>query len=118
MKKTILRITCFVLILCMVLGYVNKVFKVKYGDGIYGVTKFYELDDNTVDVLFLGSSHAYEDFNTGTLWDEFGIASYILAGSVQPMWNTYYYLKEALKTQTPELIILEGYMVVWGGRIY
>lgn len=113
MKKTIVRITCFVLILGTVLGYVNKVFKFKYVDGIYGVTKFYELDNNTVDVLFLGSSHAFEDFNTGTLWNEYGIASYILGGSVQPMWNTYYYLKEALKTQTPELIVLEGYMVIW-----
>lgn len=110
MKKSIVRITCFLLILGSILGYVNKIFKVKYGDGIYGVTKFYELEKNTVDVLFLGSSHAFENFNTGTLWDEYGMASYILAGSVQPMWNTYHYLKEALKTQRPELIVLEGYM--------
>jgi len=112
MKKTIVRISCFILILGIVLGYVNKVFKVKYSDGIYGVTKFYELGNNTVDMLILGSSHAFEDFNTGTLWNEYGIASYILGGSCQPMWNTYYYLKEALKTQTPELIVLEGYMVI------
>ena len=25
------------------------------------------------------------------------------------MWNTYYYMEEALKTQTPELIVLETY---------
>lgn len=113
MKKSIFRITCFVLILCLVLSYVNDVLKVKYGDGIYSVTTFYRLENNTVDVLILGSSHAFQDFNTGTLWDEYGIASYILGGSVQPMWNTYYYLKEALKTQTPELIVLEGYLTTW-----
>lgn len=111
MKKSIIRIGCFIIILGIVLLYVNRVFKFKYGDGIYGVTKFYELEDDTVDVLILGSSHAFEDFNTGVLWNEYGIASYILAGSVQPMWNTYYYLKEALKTQTPELIVLEGFCV-------
>lgn len=97
----------------MVLGYVNQVFKAKYGDGIYSLTKFYELENNTVDVLILGSSHAFEHFNTGTLWDEYGMASYVLAGSAQPIWNTYYYLKEALKTQTPELIVLEGYRIPW-----
>lgn len=112
MKKSLLRIICFVLILGMVLGYVNKIFKVKFEDGIYGVTTFYELNDNTVDVLFLGSSHAFLGFNTGTLWEEYGIASYVLGGSIQPMWNTYFYLKEALKTQTPELIVLEGYRVI------
>ncbi len=110
MKKSVIRITCFIIILGFTLGYVNKIFKLKDSDGIYGLTKFYELEDDTVDVLILGSSHAFEDFNTGTLWDEYGMASYILAGSLQPMWNTYYYLKEALKTQRPELIILEGYM--------
>lgn len=73
------------------------------------MSKFYELEDNSVDVLFLGSSHAFEDFNTGTLWDEFGMSAYNLAGSLQPMWNTYYYLKEALKTQTPKLVVLEAF---------
>ena len=112
MRKSIIRITIFIVILVLCLGYLNSVFKVKYGDGIYDVTKFYELDDNTVDVLILGSSHAFQDFNTGTLWDEYGLSSFIFAGSVQPMWNTYYYLKEALKTQTPDLIVLEGYCTV------
>ena len=104
------------MILALCLGYINSVFKVKYGDGIYDVTKFYELEDNTVDVLILGSSHAFEDFNTGTLWDEYGLSSFILAGSVQPMWNTYYYLKEALKTQTPDLIVLEGYCTTFSSE--
>lgn len=108
-----IRIVCFVLILIFVLNGVNNIFKVKYGDGIYDVTKFYELENDTVDVLILGSSHAFQNFNTGVLWNEYGMASYILGGSVQPMWNTYYYLKEALKTQTPELIILEAYMTTF-----
>ena len=77
------------------------------------MTKLYELEDDTVDVLILGSSHAFENFNTATLWDEYGMSSYILAGSVQPMWNKYYYLKEALKTQTPEVIVLEGFLTTW-----
>lgn len=116
MKKSVLRILCFMLILAVVLSYVNKVFKVKDSDGIYGVTKFYELEEQTVDVLILGSSHAFEDFNTGTLWDAYGMSSFILGGSVQPMWNTYYYLKEALKTQTPKLIVLEGYMTAYNAE--
>ena len=109
MKKTLVRIICFLLILISALYGTNRIFKVKYGDGIYDMTTFYQLEDNTVDVLILGSSHAFENINTGTLWEEYGMASYILAGSIQPMWNTYYYLQEALKTQTPELIVLEGF---------
>lgn len=113
MKKTVIRISCFLILLVTILNITNHTFKVKYGDGIYGCTKFYELEDNTVDVLFLGSSHAFEDFNTGVLWSDYGMAAYILAGSDQPLWNTYYYLKEALKTQKPELIVLEGYLTTY-----
>ena len=97
--------------LIAVLLYFNRAFKFKYGDGIYDLETFYALEDNSVDVLVLGTSHALEHFDTGELWDDHGIASYVLAGSAQPMWNTYYYLKEALKTQTPKLIILEGYSI-------
>ncbi|WP_051226524.1 SGNH/GDSL hydrolase family protein [Butyrivibrio sp. MC2013] len=111
MKKSAIRITAFLLVLVLVLTAWNGIFKFKYGDGIYSVKKFYEQKDNSVDVLFVGSSHAFEDFNTGTLWDEYGMAGFVLGASIQPTWNSYYYLKEALKTQTPRLIVLEGYSV-------
>ncbi len=109
MRKSVLRISLFLIILVLLLGYWNSVFKIKDVDGIYHLKKFYDQEENTVDVLILGSSHAFEDFNTGTLWDEYGMSSYVLAGSEQPMWNSYYYLKEGLKTQSPKLIVLEGW---------
>ncbi len=112
MKKTLIRIGCFAAILSLILILWNNVFKLKDGDGIYGMTTFYEQEKDTVDVLFLGSSHAFENINTGTLWDEYGMSSYVLGGAIQPMWNTYAYLKEALKTQHPKLIVLEAYCTI------
>ena len=104
-----LRITAFLIALLIMLNQVYKILCFKYGDGILGLKKLYEFDDDSIDVLALGSSHAFEDINTGVLFRSYGIAAYILAGSVQPYWNTYYYLAEALKTQTPRLVILEAY---------
>lgn len=109
MRRTVIRFIGFTILFCILMGYVNRVLVMKYE---YRIQKFYDLEDNTVDVLVLGSSHAYADINTGVLWREYGIASYVLAASSQPMWNTYFYLNEALKTQTPKLILLEGYRVV------
>ena len=109
MKKSILRIISFMIILTICLWQLNNIFAPKYGDGIYSVTMFYEQENNSIDVLFLGSSHAFENINTGTLWDEYGLASYIMGGSVQSLWNTYYYLEEALKTQHPKLIVLDAF---------
>lgn len=111
-KKALIEIIIFAFILSIVLYVWNYTFKFKYGDGIYDLTTFYSLEDDTVDILILGSSHAFENINTGVLWDDYGYSSFILGGSQQPMWNTYYYLKEALKTQNPKLIILEGYYLL------
>lgn len=63
---------------------------------------------NSIDVLFFGSSYAYCDVNPGVIYDESGLTGYVMAGGEQTMGITYYYLKEALKTQTPSVVVLEG----------
>lgn len=111
--KTAIKVISFILIVAVILVSADRVLKVKYVDGIYSMQRFYELDNDSVDVLFLGSSHAFETYNTSVLWDEYGIASFVLGGSAQPMWNTYFFMKEALKTQTPELIVLDAFSCVF-----
>lgn len=86
----------------------------KYGDGIMDLKYFYQEEDNSIDLLVMGSSHAFENINTGVLYDSYGIAAYVLAGSVQPYWSTYFYLIEALKTQSPKLIVLDAYASAFG----
>ena len=109
MKKSILKIVAFCMLLVSILVYVDGVLSFKFTDGIAQVSEYYELEDETVDVLILGSSQAFCNINPVVLWEDYGISSYVLAGSAQPMWNTYYYLKEALKTQTPKLIVLDAF---------
>lgn len=108
MKKAI-KCTCFVLIFIAVLTYVSSVISFKGEGSAYTMTQFYRQDEDSIDVLVLGSSHAYVDINPAVLWKEYGIAAYDMGGSIQPMWSSYHYLVEALKTQHPRLIILEGY---------
>lgn len=114
MKKSLIRIISFLILLACVLAGINHVLKFKYNDGVDFATIFYEQEKESIDVLILGSSHAFCSFNTGVLWDEYGMASFIWGGPSQPMWNSYYNLQEALKTQKPELIVLEGYGLKWG----
>ncbi len=71
------------------------------------VTEFYHQEPDTVDVLVLGSSNSYSNINPAILWEEKGIASYLLCGSGQPIWNSYYYLEEAYKTQKPKVVVLD-----------
>lgn len=111
-KKKVIKSIVFLLSLTLLTVCFHTVFCFKYGDGIYPLKNFYREPKNSIDVMCFGSSHVFENINTGTLWDEYGIASFDLCGSVQPLWNTYYYMKEALKYQTPRVMVLDVYRVL------
>lgn len=68
---------------------------------------FYKLEKDSVDVLFIGSSHAMTSFNPQVLYNEYGITSYNLASPQQSVFTTYYWLREALKYQSPKVLVLE-----------
>lgn len=111
MKKNFLKVISFLLAFTLTFAGITYVLDFKYLDSIFKVDSFYDLEENTVDVLVLGSSHAYQGINTAVLWKDYGIAAFNFCGAAQPIWNTYYYLEEALKTQTPKAIILDTYYV-------
>lgn len=75
--------------------------------GCIQMADFYRLEEDTVDVLFVGSSHVYYSVNTCMLYDDYGMASYLLASPAQPVWISYYFLQEALKTQSPGLVVFD-----------
>jgi len=89
-----------------------SIFRIKSWAGICEMDIFYKLPNNTVDVLFLGSSHVFVNINPAVLFSEYGITSFVLGGSAQPLWNTYFFLCEALRTQKPKAVILEAYQTV------
>ena len=116
MKKTvrtnIIKTIAFLLLAAVIFSCLNSILVFKYSDGFKQMDAFYRQDDDTVDVLILGSSHAFESFIPSVFWDNYGYSSFIMSASVQPLWNSYFYMEEALKTQTPKVIILEGYRLV------
>ena len=57
-------------------------------------------------VLFVGDCEVYESFSPVTLFNEFGATSYIRGSAQQLMWQSYYLLREALKTETPRVVVL------------
>ncbi|MBR3202238.1 MAG: hypothetical protein IKF60_01485 [Solobacterium sp.] len=68
---------------------------------------FYEMDQDTVDVLFLGSSHAIAAFSPQELYDTCGIRSFNLGSEEQSLFVSYYWLKEALRLQHPKAVVLD-----------
>lgn len=91
-------------------NYLNSKFRtpdVDYGDS------FHNMPEDTVDVIVLGSSHAQYSFIPSFFYQDTGLYSYLLGSSFQPLVVSYQMLKEALKTQNPELVILEVFSGVY-----
>ena len=109
--KTVAFLACLLALFYLV----SCIFGFKYEDGITTIDHFYDLPEDTVDVLLLGSSHMGMNVDPSILWNLRGIASYNCWGSMQQPWNTYYYLKECLKYQTPKLVVMDVYGVTFSG---
>ena len=75
----------------------------------YGSTwdMYLKEEEDTIDVMFFGSSLAYCDVVPATIYQETGITSYVMAGPEQTMPITYRYLRQACKTQSPKAVFIE-----------
>ncbi len=75
---------------------------------------FYSHEKNSIDVIFLGSSHARFAFDSSLLDKELNIKTFNLSSSGQTPVVGYFALKEALKYQKPKLLVYETYSRLFG----
>lgn len=110
--RRLLRVIGFLACLGLVLGGLCFVTSYKNGDGIVQPQNVDRLPEQSCDVMFFGSSRVFENIDTGQLWDTWGIAAFNSCGSVQPLWNTYYYMRQAFERQHPRVVVVEVYRAV------
>ena len=124
MKKT--KFFCsalaFLVLLILVLTPIQHILARKSLSGMWDMTNkiagFYNEEEDQFEVMFFGPSHAYAAFSPLVIWEETGIKSYVFSTQQQPLWATYTYVKEALKTQSPALIVLECRMALGDKEYY
>lgn len=105
--KGVFKGIVFVLCAALVITTAFGILAPKGGSGIYDMKTLYSLRKDSVDVLLLGSSLSFINLDPAVMWKERGIAAYCLGGAIQPIWNSYYYLKEALRYQKPTVAALD-----------
>ena len=113
-KKKIIKGICFVLIFCVLFSFFQKLLQAKWiasdSENSASTSSWIEyrsLEENTVDVLFLGTSHSYFAVDPMYIYDKTGITSYVFGGPGLRMDLTYMNLEDALKTQKPEVVFLD-----------
>ena len=111
--KNIMRSIIFLSILISSLIMINRVLVPKYiiKNSLWPTTttyaQFYEMDKNSIDVIFLGSSVTVNAFIPQEIYNEYGIRSYNLGSEQQSIFLSYYWLKEALRFQNPKVVVLD-----------
>lgn len=102
----------FGLVLCMILYYLSLVFVPKNNldqAGMRDVSANGILSEkeDSIDVLVIGDSEAYSSIIPMEMYQKYGFTSYVLATPGQPLYYTKTLLDRTLKSQTPQVIILE-----------
>ena len=115
--RWLLAAVLFIGIGLLLYGRISEVLRRKSGAEADMIHTFYDVKKDSLDVLFLGSSHLYYGVQPNVLWREYGIAAYDMGSAEQTVASSYFLLKEALAYQKPEVVVLETYYL-WYPELY
>lgn len=107
-KKNRVRIG-FLILFVVTIYLASSILRVKSPHGINQLEGLYWQPDHTIDVVMMGTSHIHCNVNTALLWEKYGIAAYDYSGAEQPLWMTYFYLRELYKYQNPKIVVVDMY---------
>ena len=112
-KKKLASALIFLVIFCMIFLSVEELLKPKWGNGTGGAREtlnangFYDEPENSMEVMFFGSSHCFFSVSPMKMWENHGFTSYVRGSANQSIFLTYYTLMETLKYQTPQVVVIE-----------
>ena len=75
--------------------------------------EYYQSEKNH-DLLIIGDCEVHENISPITLWEEYGITSYIRGGAQQLVWQSYYMLEDALRYETPKVVLFSVLAMKYG----
>lgn len=110
MKRKVLEFLSAVIFSLAVLYAVVQISEatLPYRDGYGCLWRQYLLEEkDSINVMFFGSSLAYCNVIPSVIYEETECTAYVMAGPQLTIKQTYYYMKEAFKTQSPKLVFLE-----------
>ncbi len=73
-----------------------------------GMVREYYSATTQHDVVFFGDCEFYESISPVTLWEEYGISSYVRGSSQQLIWQSYYMLLDTLEYEKPKVVVFNA----------
>lgn len=109
-KRQFLRLTGFILAAVLLVCFLSWLLR----ERTTTFSALYSEPDQSVDVLIVGSSHVNSGYIPNMLWGSNNLSACNVFSWSQPMWTSYHYIVEALKTQSPSVIVLEAFGMTYG----
>lgn len=75
---------------------------------------YYQEERDTLDVVFIGASDIYTSFMPGRAYEKYGFTSYLLASESITSEGVKTAVKEVVRTQHPEMIVIEANAFLYG----
>ena len=116
MKKRLIGCLCILIPCVLLLSFLQLLLTPKYmSENREGalIAEYYG-ETPSHDVLFLGDCEVYESFTPPTLWENYGITSYIRGTPQQLIWHSYYLLEDTLRHETPKAVVYNVYAMRYG----
>ena len=107
MKKKIIINILAVCLVVVLLALLQRLFMPKYMSSIHEGNLIEEYYDEVKahDVIFIGDCEVFSNVSPITLWEKYGIPSYIRGSAQQLIWQSYYLLEEALTYEKPKVVV-------------
>ncbi len=107
MKKKYLLLATALVLTVAIFYCLQALLEPKYMDNTKEGALIGEYYDNAGnnDVIFIGDCEVYENFSPITLWEEYGITSYIRGSAQQLIWQSYYLMEETFRYETPKVMV-------------
>lgn len=118
-NRTLVRlvgVVCFLALFAVLFTGATHLLRNKNSAG--AVLSLYAEPKDSLDVIFIGSSHILNGVFPMELWAEYGIASNNFGQHGQSIPLSYYMAREAIRVQHPDLIVLDVYMLYYPDLIY
>ena len=110
----LLKMVIFMAIFILMFGCANRVFSAK-SENLYNYINYSKQSENSVDILIMGSSHSMDGIGSRELdtilSEEYDVnaCSFNMSITGMRLEQIHYRLKEALKTQTPKVLVIETF---------
>lgn len=78
-------------------------------NAINAINTFHDMPEDSIEVIAYGSSHTWRSIVPMDMYEEYGLGVYNYGCKWQAINTTYLFIEDSLRTQSPDVILIETY---------